>query len=145
MIDELGILGGDDRPLQVDRNPLVGHPLLFQLGIGKLLPQFSQADFHEPCFAGIDPAPEQHPAEQPELPEQKQQGPLQPVTDDFHPASWARSSASTGAVCGRTARQTKNASAACSTSIPSPSAPRAAPCSRACSRNGVSPLPYIMS
>src|SRR5574343_1226832 len=150
MIDELGIFGSDDRPLQVDRNPLVRHPLLLQLGIRHLLAQFSQADFHESGFTGIEPTPEQHPTEQPQLPEQKQaeqgqQGPLQPMTDDSHPASLARSSASTGAVAGRTPRQTKKASAACSTSIPSPSAPRAAPCSRACRRKGVSPLPYIMS
>jgi hypothetical protein len=34
MIDELGILGGDDRPLQMNRDILVGHPLLLELACG---------------------------------------------------------------------------------------------------------------
>lgn len=50
----------------------------------------------------------------------------------------------TSAVVGRTPRQTKNASAACSTNMPTPSAVRA-PARAASCRNAVSPLPYIMS
>ena len=49
------------------------------------------------------------------------------------------------AVSGRTPRQPKKASAACSASMPRPSARRTAPCPRANARKGVSPLPYIMS
>ena len=45
----------------------------------------------------------------------------------------ARSAASTGAVSGRTPRQSSNASAACSTSMPRPSRPRA-PCAAAQAR-----------
>ena len=57
----------------------------------------------------------------------------------------ARSDANTVAVRGRTPRHTKNDSAACSISMPSPSAVNPAPWARAHSRNGVSPVPYIMS
>ena len=49
-----------------------------------------------------------------------------------------RSFASTGPVSGRTPRQRKNDSAACSTSMPRPSLARA-PAPRAAARNGVSP------
>src|SRR5438270_407991 len=49
--------------------------------------------------------------------------------------------ASTGAVAGRTPRQRRNASAACSTSIPSPCSARAQPCRLAHSTNAVADLP----
>ena len=58
---------------------------------------------------------------------------------------WLRIRSMTGAVRGRTPRHRKKDSAACSTSMPSPSATRAAPCARAKTRNGVGALPYIMS
>ena len=59
-------------------------------------------------------------------------------------ASRARSAASTGAVSGRTPRQRKKASAACSTSMPRPSRPRA-PCASAQAMKPCAAGPYIMS
>ncbi len=56
----------------------------------------------------------------------------------------ARSSCSTGADGGRTPRQSRNASAACSTSMPSPSR-AVAPWAVAQSRKGCAAGPYIMS
>ncbi|MPN59282.1 hypothetical protein SDC9_207003 [bioreactor metagenome] len=38
MIDELGVFGCDDRPFQVNRNPLIGNPLLLELGLRILHP-----------------------------------------------------------------------------------------------------------
>src|SRR5262245_46417283 len=52
---------------------------------------------------------------------------------------------STAAPSGRTPCQKKNASAACSTNMPSPSTARAAPCSRAHVQNGSALTPYTMS
>src|SRR6185312_10692364 len=51
----------------------------------------------------------------------------------------------TGSVSGRIPRQRKKDSAACSTSMPMPSASRPAPCCCANCRKEVSPLPYIIS
>ena len=59
---------------------------------------------------------------------------LRDARDELHFA--ARSDASTGAVSGRTPRQMQNDSAACSTSIPSPSTSRVAPASRASVKKG---------
>ncbi len=60
------------------------------------------------------------------------------------PSTSRRSAVRTGKVSGRTPNQTKYASAACSTSMPSPS--RAiAPCARAHCRKGPAAAPYIMS
>lgn len=56
-----------------------------------------------------------------------------------------RKAAITCFVSGRTPRQSRYDSAACSTSIPRPSVAVSAPCSMAHSRNGVGLSPYIMS
>ena len=66
------------------------------------------------------------------------------VVNAQNPVAALSRRASTGAVSGRTSRHLKNASAACSTSMPRPSDTMAAPCARANFMKGVS-RPYIMS
>ena len=51
----------------------------------------------------------------------------------------------TGRVWGRTPRHNRNDSAACSTSMPSPSERRFTPWSLAKDRKGVRPQPYTIS
>jgi hypothetical protein len=151
MIDELGIFGSDDGPLQMDGNALIGHPLLFELGIGNCFWRSSASRISmKRVVAGIDPAPQQHPAKQPQLPDQeqpehKQQGPLEPVTDRL-------SSRQSGAQFGEYRRGLRAHAAPDEESLrrlldqhANPSARCAAPCSAACRAKGVSPFPYIMS
>ena len=132
----LRVLGGDHRALQVRRDALVGHPLLAQRGFGFFARSASRRRSMNAVDAGLYARPVEDVAEEPELHARRRRGPARPAcsrsafhSDDQRRAQAApsapRSFRSTGAVSGRTPRQTKNDSAACSTSMPRPSQARA--------------------
>ena len=138
VVDELGVLGGDDRALEVRRDPARRRPS----GAAVRPRGFFSRSVVEPrlheraCCRGLIEshhstcAKNQHlhaarAADARAAPTTARQGPA-----PHPPHAAARSIAITGAVSGRTPRQMKNDSAACSTSMPRPSATRAAPASR---------------
>jgi hypothetical protein len=84
VIDELVVLGGDHRALEVDRYLFVRHPLALQLRFRVLLAGLVEALALEAGRSRIHPLPPEHPAQIPALPEQQQpENCRQPV---FQPA-----------------------------------------------------------
>src|SRR4029450_3907670 len=134
--DEFGVLGCDDGMLEVPRNSLVAQPLMLERCVAVLLAQLFRAGLHERRGARIVRVPPQHMRVEPGLHARERnnekanaiaQGLPRDARDAHHSSAGlillpaARSPAITRAVSGRTPRQREKESAACSTSMPTPS------------------------
>ena len=84
VIDELRIFGGNHRLLEIDRNPLVGHPHVLQARLRPLGLQLGKPHRHERGFARrvVAPPPDVHGVprlQQRDKRENREYGPQQPA------------------------------------------------------------------
>ena len=137
VVDELVVLGRDHGALELIRYPLVRHPGMLQFGLGILSRSSSSRWLMKAGGARINVLPPDYPAEVPALPkdDQRDQAQQQAAEPRRCRPHGRRSVSRTAPVRGRMPRQTKKASAACSTSMPRPSAP-VAPAARAWRQEG---------
>ena len=66
VLHEVRVLGSDQGTLQVERDLVVGHPLVAQLGLRVLLLQRLQPVLHEGAAGGVEAVPPQHVREDPQ-------------------------------------------------------------------------------